>query len=82
MAGESGKNGARQESGQNEWHDIEFQGALAKAPPCPDRTLKTPLLQQSSSSARRRRPLGLDGRQAKAKYCLRELRQGNAVIQR
>ena len=52
MAGESGKNGARQESGQNEWHDIEHQGAVAKAPPCPERTLKTPLPQQSSSSAR------------------------------
>ena len=44
------RNGARQESGQNEWHDIEYQGTMAKAPPCPDRTPKTPLLQQSSSS--------------------------------
>ena len=44
--------GARQESGQNEWHDIEYRGAMAKAPPCPDMTLQTLLPQQSSSSAR------------------------------
>ena len=31
-------------------------------------------------SKRRRRPLGLDGRQAKAKGCLREPGQGNAEI--
>ena len=47
-----GRDGARQENGQNEWHDIEYQGAMAKAPPCPDRTLQTPLPQQNSSSAR------------------------------
>ena len=40
------------ECGQNEWHDIEYQGAMAKDPPCPGRTLKKPLPQQSSSSAR------------------------------
>ena len=34
------RDGARQESGQNEWHDIKYQGAMAKAPPCPDRTYK------------------------------------------
>ena len=47
-----GKNSARQESGQKEWHDIEYQGGMAKAQPCPDRILKTPLPQQSSPSAR------------------------------
>ena len=41
-----------QESWQNEWRDIEYQGEMAKAPPCPERTLKTPLPQQSSSSSR------------------------------
>ena len=41
-----------QERCQNEWHDIEYQGAVARAPPCPERTLRTPLPQQSSSSAR------------------------------
>ena len=46
------RNGARQESGQNEWHDIEYQGAMAKAPPCPERTTQTPLPQQCSPSAR------------------------------
>ena len=47
-----GQNGTRRESGQNEWHDIEYQGAMAKAPPCTDRTARTPLPQQSSSSAK------------------------------
>ena len=42
---------ATQERWPNEWHDIEYQGAVAKAPPCPERTLETPLPQQSSSSA-------------------------------
>ena len=51
MVGESGK-GAQQESWQNEWHDITYQGAMAKAPPCTERTLKTPLPQQSSPSSR------------------------------
>ena len=44
-----GRNGARQESGQNEWHIKE---QWQKAPPCPDRTLTTPLPPQSSSSAK------------------------------
>ena len=26
---------AVQERWQNEWHDLEYQGAVAKAPPCP-----------------------------------------------
>ena len=42
----------RQESGRNEWYDLGYQGARAKAPPCPDSTSHTPLPQQSSSSAR------------------------------
>ena len=46
-----GRNGARQEIGQNEWYDLEYQGATARAPPCPDSTLQTPLPQQSSLSA-------------------------------
>ena len=37
---------------QNEWHDIEYQGAVAKAPPCPERTLKTPCPQQFSPTSR------------------------------
>ena len=43
---------ATQERWPNEWHDIEYQGAVAKAPPSPQRTLNTPFLQKSSSSAR------------------------------
>ena len=46
-----GRDGARQENGQNEWYDLEYQGARAKAPPCSNSTLQTPLPQQSSSSA-------------------------------
>ena len=43
---------ARHESGRNEWYDRGYQGARAKAPPCPDSTSHTPLPLQSSSSAR------------------------------
>ena len=43
---------ATQERWPNEWHDIEYHGAVAKAPPCPEKTLNTPLPAQSSSSAR------------------------------
>ena len=41
---------ARQESGRNKWYDLVSQGARAKAPPCPNSTLLTPLPQQSLSS--------------------------------
>ena len=47
-----GKNVAQQESWQNEWHDIEYHGIMATAQPCPERTLNTPLPQQSSPSSR------------------------------
>ena len=47
-----GRDGARQENGQNEWCDLGSLGAGAKPPPCPNSTLQTPLPQQSSSSAR------------------------------
>ena len=30
---------AVQENWQNEWHDIKYQGLMAEAPPCPERTL-------------------------------------------
>ena len=43
---------ARQENGQNEWYDLEYQGGKAQALPCPDSTLQTLFLQQSSSSAK------------------------------
>ena len=41
-----------QESWRNEEHDVKYQGIMAKAPPWPLRTLKTPLPQQSSHSSR------------------------------
>ena len=47
-----GRDGARQENGRHEWYELGCQGAKAKAPPCPNSTLQTPLPQQSSSSAR------------------------------
>ena len=36
----------------NEWQVIQCQGVMARDPPCPERTLKTPLPQQSSPSSR------------------------------
>ena len=45
-----GRDDARQESGTNEWYDLGYQGARAKAPPCPNSTLQTPLPRQSSSA--------------------------------
>ena len=47
-----GGDDARQENGQNEWHDFEYQGGRAKAPPCPDSTSHTPLFFRKA----RRRP--------------------------
>ena len=41
-----------QESGQNDWKDVMYERMMAKAPPCPARTLKTTLPQESSSSSR------------------------------
>ena len=46
------RDGARQESERKEWYALGYQGAKAKAPPCFNSTLQTPLPQQSSSSAR------------------------------
>ena len=40
-----GKKATKQDSWQNERHDIKYQGVMAKAPPCPERTLKTPMPQ-------------------------------------
>ena len=46
------RNATKQESWQNEWPNNEYQGVVAKAPPCPETTLKTPTPQQSSPSSR------------------------------
>ena len=53
MVGESREHTVHsEESWQNEWHDIEHHAVMAKAPPCPERTLKTPLPKQGSPSSR------------------------------
>ena len=77
-----GRDGARQENGQNEWHDFENQDARARAPSRPDRTLQTLLPQQTKFvvSRGRRMSLGLEGRQAKARYCVRDIGKGNVEI--
>ena len=68
-----GRDDARQDSERNEWYDLGYQGAKAKAPPCPNSTLQTPLPQQCSSSAREEEDhWGTEGRKAKAKDCFRE----------
>ena len=74
MVGKSqGRDGARQENGQNEW-----QGT---SPAVPRQNLANARASAKLVvSWRRRRPLGLDGRQAKAKGCLRELGQGNVEV--
>ena len=43
---------ALQESLQNDWQDVNYEVIVAKAPPCPERSMKTPLPQQGSSSTR------------------------------
>ena len=47
-----GKKAAPQESWQTEWHGIKYQGVMAKALPCSERTFQTPLPQQGSPSSR------------------------------
>ena len=46
------KREALQERWQNDWQDIKYEGIMAEAPPCPERSMRTPLPQQSSSSNR------------------------------
>ena len=65
-------------SEQNEWHDIEYQGAMAKAPAVLRKDPKNAVAAAKLVVSQRRRPLGLDGRQAKVKDCLQEFGQGNA----
>ena len=38
--------------GQSDWQDIHYEGIIEKAPPCPERRMRTPMPQQSSSSTR------------------------------
>ena len=75
-----GRDGARQENGQNEWYDLEYQGAKSKAPPCPS-TLQTRLPQQSLSSARGEEVHWdvMEDRR-RGRISSRELGQGNAEV--
>ena len=78
-----GKTVHSKESGQNEWHFFEHQGVMATAPPCPERTLKNVVAAEKFAFVQGgRRPLGRDGRQAKAEYRFREDGQENAEIPR
>ena len=47
-----GKRAAQQERSHSDLKDVNYEGTLVKVPPCPDRRMRTPLPQQSSSSTR------------------------------
>ena len=47
-----GKRVALQERWPSEWQGVTYEGTVTKAPPCSERRMRTPLLQQSSSSPR------------------------------
>ena len=47
-----GEKATEQESWQNEWHGIWVPRRNGESSPCPERTLKTPMPQQSSPSSR------------------------------
>ena len=49
---------AVQERWPHEWHDIEYQRAVAKAPPCPESTLRTPLPQQARRQPEKQNAVG------------------------
>ena len=70
-----GKSGERRclAGGRNEWYDLGYQGAKAKAPPCPNNTLQTPLPQREE---RRRRRIAFENL---AKGMLRYLDNCNEV---
>ena len=48
----NGKSVAQQERPQSDLKDMNYEGTTAKASPCPERRIRTPLPQQSSSSTR------------------------------
>ena len=47
-----GERVAQQERWLSDLQDVNYEGTMAKAPPCPERRMRTPLPQQSSSSTR------------------------------
>ena len=46
------REGALQERWQHDWQDMKYEGIVVKAPPCPERRVRTPMPQQSPSSTR------------------------------
>ena len=49
----NGKRVAQQERPHSDPRDMNYEGTTAKASPCPERRIRTPLPQQSSSSTRK-----------------------------
>ena len=47
-----GKRVTQQEVSQRDLKDMNYEGTIVKALPCPERRMRTPLPQQSSSSTR------------------------------
>ena len=47
-----GQRVAQQERWPSDLQDVNYEGTMAKAPPCPERRMRTPLPQQSSSSTK------------------------------
>ena len=47
-----GKRVAQQDRWPSDLPDVNYEGTMAKAPPCPERRTRTPLPQQSSTSTR------------------------------
>ena len=48
-----GKRVSQQERSQSDWQDVNWEGPMAEAPPCPGRRMRTLLPQQSSSSTKK-----------------------------
>ena len=56
-----GKRVAQQDRWPSDLPDVNYEGTMAKAPPCPERRMRTPLPQQSSSSTREEKASGVYG---------------------
>ena len=71
-----GRDGDRQENERNEWYDLGYQGAKAKAPPCRNSTQQTPLPQQSSLSAREEDHWEVEEERRRRRIALENLAKG------
>ena len=60
---------ALQERWQSEWQGVNYEGRMAKAPPCPERRMRTSLPQQSSWS-RREEESQWSSVEVKRKWCV------------